>query len=474
MFQLNLKNFRSFKNQSFTFSKINILIGENSSGKSSLLKLFLALKQSLTFPNSKDINFAFAGEFTDLGSYKDAIYYNDTSLPFEFSFTLYEDYLEYFYEFLNHDEINENVQNYFNDFFDKPPKGSTEVTYKITSELDKRENITINLKNDSVGLLEIKHNPTSNEENTVRFSEPKCEIFFKPSHSNELIHLSNIEYIKEGFTSLITGSSLKSHLKKFYDVESNPKNEILADSTFHRIAFLLIAQNSIIEKIDNFDYINPIKTSPSRFYLHRDIKQQQSIADIEDLVDFFSRKSETSKVAFKDFVMLLRKFGIVDDLEIITSKDLPVRELKVKVKDLFSNITDVGYGVSLIMPILLKSLLSEIIIKREGSILLIEQPEVHLHPKLHSQLIEAIVDLSNSTSYFIETHSEHIIRKLQVLVKNKHNNIEPKDISIHYLKREKKRTLVSSHSIDTEGRLNPTFPSGFFDNSYLLSKELLD
>ncbi|MGB1038028.1 MAG: AAA family ATPase, partial [Bacteroidia bacterium] len=51
MFNLNLHNFRSFQNQKFNFSRINIFIGENSGGKSSLLKFLLSLKQTLESPN---------------------------------------------------------------------------------------------------------------------------------------------------------------------------------------------------------------------------------------------------------------------------------------------------------------------------------------------------------------------------------------------------------------------------------------
>ena len=104
---------------------------------------------------------------------------------------------------------------------------------------------------------------------------------------------------------------------------------------------------------------------------------------------------------------------------------------------------------------------------------MIEQPEVHLHPKLHAKLIEALVKLSTNTTYFIETHSEHIIRKLQVLVKDKSNELTEDDVSIHYFVRRKEQSEITQHRINKVGILSPKFPSGFFDNSYLLSKELL-
>ncbi|MGO4710741.1 AAA family ATPase, partial [Chryseobacterium sp. 2TAF14] len=65
MFDLSINNFRSFKNQSFKFSRINILIGENSGGKSSLLKFLLSLKQTIESPY--EVNLKLKGDYTDLG-----------------------------------------------------------------------------------------------------------------------------------------------------------------------------------------------------------------------------------------------------------------------------------------------------------------------------------------------------------------------------------------------------------------------
>ena len=113
-----------------------------------------------------------------------------------------------------------------------------------------------------------------------------------------------------------------------------------------------------------------------------------------------------------------------------------------------SNISDVGYGVSLQLPIILKCYLAEVLPERRGSIIFIEQPEVHLHPKLHAKLIETLFSLSKHTSYFIETHMQHIIRKMQVLVKEKSNKFSPEDVTIHYMIRNEEDTNVTVHSIE--------------------------
>jgi AAA15 family ATPase/GTPase len=99
--QLYLDNFRSFKDQNFQFSKINILIGENSSGKSSILKFFLALKQSLqSFQNRSAINLTLQGDYVDLGNYEEMIYYHEIENKLSFSFTYGTDYPNFFKDYL--------------------------------------------------------------------------------------------------------------------------------------------------------------------------------------------------------------------------------------------------------------------------------------------------------------------------------------------------------------------------------------
>jgi predicted ATPase len=110
---------------------------------------------------------------------------------------------------------------------------------------------------------------------------------------------------------------------------------------------------------------------------------------------------------------------------------------------------------------------------RKGQTILIEQPEVHLHPTLQAKFIETLLGIGNKNVYFIETHSEHIVRKLQVLVKEKKFKLKPEDITIHYFKREPTKFEVTEHKILENGKLSPSFPQGFFDASYSLVKQLL-
>ena len=67
---------------------------------------------------------------------------------------------------------------------------------------------------------------------------------------------------------------------------------------------MLVSQNYLKFYIDKIDYVNPIKTSPNRIYLSKDDKQAQHINDIEDFVNFFSRKI----IIMTKFFLILLKF----------------------------------------------------------------------------------------------------------------------------------------------------------------------
>lgn len=484
MFSLNIKNYRSFKDQTFDFSKMNILIGENSSGKSSLIKFFLALKQTFDSPNSKESNFTLTGEYTDLGNFKETIYYHDDNLPLEFGFT-FKDYDNFFRNFiysspnlLNNKERNE-FANKIKALINSDPLAICKLDFSLSKELDKHEKVSTTFSNSEFGRLKIIHNSKSKKKKINTIFGLSCSLEFYYKKTNETIILEDLVYEKEGFLSLINSISLNQSIVKYYDkkqedyeTDNTFRNKV--DIIFYTIAYMLVYQNYLRYYIDKIDYVNPIKTTPNRIYLVKDDKQAQHINDIEDFVNYFSRPSNLTNNVLPDFIEVLKEFGILNDLEILKDDRLPVRELRVKIKNLLSNISDVGYGVSLQLPIILKCFLAEVIAERRGSIIFIEQPEVHLHPKLHAKLIETLFKLSKHTSYFIETHSEHIVRKMQVLVKEKRYKYEPNDTTIHYLIRNEDVTNVTVHSIEENGRLSPIFPSGFFDNSYILSKALID
>ena len=110
------------------------------------------------------------------------------------------------------------------------------------------------------------------------------------------------------------------------------------------------------------------------------------------------------------------------------------------------------------------------------SVISIEEPEVHLHPKYQSMLADLFVEAYQKYNihFIIETHSEYLIRKLQVLVASKENALTANDVSLNYV--EKGESGVSTNrkiGITEDGRLMDSFGEGFFDEAGGLSRQLL-
>jgi len=109
------------------------------------------------------------------------------------------------------------------------------------------------------------------------------------------------------------------------------------------------------------------------------------------------------------------------------------------------------------------------------SSLMIEQPELHLHPKLQSLLAEiftdTILDIDEENSIIIETHSEHLIKKIQIMVAN--GKIDLDKIGVFYFDNNEGISNIKNMKIESNGFLKETWPNGFFDDSADLSWELL-
>ncbi len=106
----------------------------------------------------------------------------------------------------------------------------------------------------------------------------------------------------------------------------------------------------------------------------------------------------------------------------------------------------------------------------------LEEPEVHLHPRYQSLLADMIVEAYQKygVHFIIETHSEYLIRKLQLLVADKENELTPDDVSLNYLDRDE-NGISTNRKIEIleDGRLSEPFGPGFFDEATGLSMHLL-
>jgi len=167
----------------------------------------------------------------------------------------------------------------------------------------------------------------------------------------------------------------------------------------------------------------------------------------------------------------LREFALADSLRVKKDSLVGYMEFKPIGAKKYIHLRAASSGLLQVLPVLFKI--------SEASNLLIEQPELHLHPRLQSLLAKFFTESkalwgNNDFGHFIiETHSEHLIRKFQVLLAN--SKIEKHDIGVYffYSSKNSRLTKIIKLELEDSGFFISPWPDGFFDDSYNLTKELL-
>lgn len=122
------------------------------------------------------------------------------------------------------------------------------------------------------------------------------------------------------------------------------------------------------------------------------------------------------------------------------------------------SLADVGYGVSQVLPVIIEC------VTAEYRVICIEQPELHLHPRLAANLAEIFVEsIDRGNQIIAETHSENLLIRLQRLVRR--GVINAHDVAILYVDNQSDLgASIQRLRLDAEGNLLDEWPTGFFDN----------
>jgi len=134
------------------------------------------------------------------------------------------------------------------------------------------------------------------------------------------------------------------------------------------------------------------------------------------------------------------------------------------------NIVDEGMGMGQVFPIVVRCLK-----KIENSIVVIEQPELHLHPAAHADLAKlfAITAKENNHTYVVETHSENIILGLREAIVNKKVAFSAADAVIYFVDEDEVGSYLKRITIDEKGVLSD-WPQGVFSESYELLRSIME
>jgi predicted ATPase len=150
---------------------------------------------------------------------------------------------------------------------------------------------------------------------------------------------------------------------------------------------------------------------------------------------------------------------MADDFQIVPIsevKQLYQVNIKTKGSKNWVDICDVGFGVSQILPIIALCYFAP-----HGSMIIIEQPEIHLHPKVQSGLGDLLIDaaLSRNIQFVIESHSEHLLTRIQRRIAEE--KIDDKEIKINFCNLVDGESVLEELEVDDFGEIS-NWPENFF------------
>ena len=138
-----------------------------------------------------------------------------------------------------------------------------------------------------------------------------------------------------------------------------------------------------------------------------------------------------------------------------------IRKFGKRAKGPQRNLIDVGYGVSQVLPIITDLLRREVRdVRRDEEtkslrpIFLLQQPEVHLHPSAQAALGSLFCQIAGSNRQLVvETHSDHLLDRVRMDVRDGATNLRPEDVSILFFERGDLDVRIHSLGIDNEGNI---------------------
>ncbi len=225
------------------------------------------------------------------------------------------------------------------------------------------------------------------------------------------------------------------------------------------VARLAMTAGGVLERtLEALFPISPFRIPPERLYTFRGTTPQNVGYRGDLLSDLLFRRPELVKETNE----WLEKLDIGYELEvkpIIPDSGglFAVRLIDTRRKKRVNiALPDVGFGVSQLLPFIVQSLVPD------KQIISIEQPEVHVHPKLQADLGNLLADAikEHQKQFIVETHSEHLILRLQRLVRKK--LLKPEDVSVIYVSRGPEGAKAERLHLDEDGDFIDEWPNGFF------------
>lgn len=446
--ELILQNFRCFRGeQRGRLRPITLLVGENSTGKSSFMASYMVIDQCF---REKILNDEpdFNREPFELGSFKDIAYTaaKESSEATEFRIGIGFDKKKF------GDHENPELNICFNRK-DRLPH-ICNLSYRFSkSEFIELERIDDGTKITIPNFSTTLRLPLTRTDSLIKqtvdgivFLNQYLSDHRKAVMAMDLIGLSISDSPKDADES---AEIINGYLAKLVEKYSKRK----ANETSLSPQGLEL----MIPNIHKSIAMAPIRSKPKRSY---DQIRELFNPEGDDTPMLILRLSNTNKRYWNKFRRSLIQFGKASDLfsDIRVKSDesggIGSFEVQVKVRSgKFINIMDVGYGVSQCLPVVINILYHCINGSAGTSMFLLQQPEVHMHPRGQAELSDFVCNAYkvSGNRFLIETHSDFVIDRIRLLVRQ--SVINAGDVSMIYFEPNGSAVQLHNIELDEDGNL---------------------
>lgn len=438
--RLRLKNFKAWRDSGdLRLAPLTVLFGANSAGKTSIPQLLLLLKQTVESPDrQRALHLGDARSLVDVGTYEEAVHGRDVARPIEFEidWTL-EAALE------AHDPVAQKTY------------AGDALSFSACIGADERHQPRVarfayGLRR--AGDLVLDLGLSRRTDADVAEREPEYV-------------LTSSRYApvrRDGRTRPLPAPF------RFYGFP----DEVAA--SFQNAAFASDLVLELERMLRSIFHVGPLREDPQRLHFwsgelpeHVGARGERAIEALLAAGErTFSwqdgRQATTLPVVVAE---RLRAMALIHDFELRPLGERR-REYEVLVQTSASlpkvRLTDVGFGVSQVLPVIV-----ECFYVPRRSIVLFEQPEIHLHPRVQADLADLFVDAIRAREdgqprdcqFLIESHSEHFLRRLQRRIAEE--EISHADAALYFVQGDAGGARIDELEVDEFGNI-ANWPPGFF------------
>lgn len=491
---LRLKNYRCFDDTGdINLKPLTLLVGANSSGKSSFLKFFPLIKQSVGI--KKKGVFLWYSDDVDFKDFKNTVKDGKGNIVIGIEQNLI-DRID--------DTDNKAFVEYFEDHNIKY-NGTTAYIEMTISEVDDNtdylKQLSISFEDHKISILFTKTNKAKITINNDSFG---YDAYGNTQMTGGL--LPRIVFMDNDM-GIFGSNQVRKTILDYLDFDNTPKKSLIQTMLFRSFYFLkkehlenwfkteikskridlnrlinlylLYHLNDIIDMVNssvsstavNTSYVRPLRVMPERYYRYQNYSVDEIASDGKNLAMYFANLKESELIKFQGWTSKLFGFKLKPHkLEGHVEIDI------IEEGEEGRNMVDTGFGYNQLLPILAiiwnalnnkQRMFYFPYVEHSIKFIVIEQPELHLHPRILAMFAEMLCSVisglkkDEDVRFIIETHSETIINKVGALIQSSRIDENKVNVVLFNAQKEGLNNYVEQATYDSKGYLN-NWPTGFF------------